>query len=170
MASHSNITSRNPSPLRVAGTTKRRLRATASSAATQNDSGTLKDVSILIVEDDPTNAKMLRVALAHEGCDVRVAASAEEALRVLAVFKPRLILLDLILPQMSGLLLAQELKAAPSTRDIVLIAVSAFNGPETRRVAKEAGCHAYLRKPLDIDELPDLLIAYLAGLATGRTS
>lgn len=154
----------------MSGPAKRRARAKSSVGDESRDDRTLAGASILIVEDDPTNAKMLAVTLAHEGCDVRVAGSAEEALRVLAVWKPCLILLDLILPQMSGLLLAQQLKAAPSTRDIVLIAVSAFNGPETARVATEAGCDAYVRKPIDTDALPALLIEYLAGVGVGRTS
>jgi len=63
--------------------------------------------------------------------------------------RPDVIVLDLILPLMSGLLLAQQLKENPATRDIVLIAITAFNGRKTERIAFQAGFSAYLRKPID---------------------
>jgi CheY-like chemotaxis protein len=106
-------------------------------------------VGILIVDDDPSSAKLASIILRSEGYDVRVAASAEEATRALDAFRPRLIILDLILPLMNGLMFAQQLKADPSTKDIVLIAVTAFNGSAVERMAFEAGCAAYIRKPID---------------------
>jgi CheY-like chemotaxis protein len=50
---------------------------------------------------------------------------------------------------MSGLLFAQRLKADPSTRDIAIFAVTAFNGKRTERMALDAGCSAFVRKPID---------------------
>lgn len=109
----------------------------------------LKDLAVLIVDDDQPSAKLLSVVLSGEGCRIRVAPSAEEALAVLHSFQPQVIIIDLILPLMSGLLLAQRLKAEPATQDAVLIAVTAFNGPQAQRVALEAGFAAYVRKPID---------------------
>ncbi len=113
----------------------------------------LRDVRVLIVEDDPPGARMLFAALTSEGCEVRVASSAEEGLDVLYHFDAAVIVLDLVLPRMSGLLLARELKAAAVTCDIVIIAVSFLNGPETERLALEAGCDAFLQKPLGTSTL-----------------
>ncbi len=110
---------------------------------------TLTGVPVLVVDDDAASAKLLLVILRGEGCDVRVARSAEEALDALAGFRPRAMVVDIILPLMSGLLLAQRLKADPATRAIVLIAVTAFNGPEAEGVVRAAGFSAYLRKPID---------------------
>ena len=110
--------------------------------------------SVLIVEDDPANAKLAAVLLSQEGWKVRIAASAEDALDVLHDFHPDLILLDLILPRMSGLLLATELKADPATSDIVMVALSAANGPVTEKLALAAGCAAYVHKPIDALAFP----------------
>jgi len=123
----------------------------------------LAGVPILIVDDDAASAKLVAVTLSAEGCRTLVAGSADEALAVLPDFAPRAIVLDLILPRMSGLLLAQQLKANPATRDIVLIAMSAFNGAETELIARAAGCVAYLRKPIDAIALPQLLLNHLGG-------
>lgn len=101
------------------------------------------------MDDDAASGKLVGVALGLEGCDVRIAASAEEALAMLRTFRPRVMVIDLILPLMSGLLLAQRLKADDATSDIVLIAVTAFNGAEAERVAREVGIAAYVRKPID---------------------
>ena len=122
-------------------------------------------VPALVVEDDPPNARLLSVLLAVEGCDVRITRSAEEALEVLSTFPARLIVLDLILPRMGGLLFAECLKAAPSTRDIVLIAVSAVNGLQVERLAKEAGCAACVRKPIDTYTFAQTVAGCLQGKA-----
>jgi CheY-like chemotaxis protein len=123
---------------------------------------TLMDVSVLVVDDDPGSAKLLGVVLRSEGCVVRLAASAEDALAILAAgFCPRAVLLDLVLPLMSGLLFAERLRADPSMRDVVIIAITAFNGPEAERVALAAGCTAYVRKPIDALRFPEFLLTQL---------
>jgi CheY-like chemotaxis protein len=62
---------------------------------------------------------------------------------------------------MSGLLLAQRLRAEPATQDAVLIAVTAFNGPQAQRVALEAGFVAYVRKPIDPLSFAQLVQAHV---------
>jgi CheY-like chemotaxis protein len=104
---------------------------------------------------------MLAAVLEAEGCEVRCTASAEEALEALASFQPSAVVIDLILPLASGLLLAERLKADPATADLALVAVSAFNGPEATRTARAAGFSLYVRKPIDPDTFPALLLAAL---------
>lgn len=75
--------------------------------------------AILIVDDNPTNLKLVRVLLTGEGYDVRTAADAEEAVEALKTFQPALILMDLQLPGIDGLELTRRLKTDPAKRDIV---------------------------------------------------
>lgn len=111
--------------------------------------GALRDVTILVVEDDEPSVRLLKAVLEDERAIVRFARSAEEALEMVDAEKPEVALIDLILPQMSGLLLADRLKADPATADIVLIATTAFNGGSTERIVLAAGFVAYVRKPID---------------------
>jgi CheY-like chemotaxis protein len=116
---------------------------------------------ILVVEDDPTTARLFAVTLRAAGFEVAVAADAETARVVVRWFHPRLIVLDLVLPVMSGLLLADLLGADPATEHIPLLAVSAFAENELARLARSAGCAALLAKPVD----PDTLIETIRTLA-----
>ncbi len=125
--------------------------------AAGNRRRTLEGAAVLVVEDDPPSLRLLQAVLRGEGSDVRSATSAEEAFVVLQAFRPSLIVIDLILPLMSGLLLAQQLKAAPGTHDIPLVAATAFNGPAAERVALDAGFAAYVRKPIDPNAFCELL-------------
>ena len=130
---------------------------------TSSEDSDLRGVPILVVEDDPASARLLAVLLRILGCDVRLAPSAEEALAVLDEFPARVLVLDLVLPRMGGLLLAKQLKRSSATRDIVVIAVSVVDGPETERLALESGCAAYVRKPIDIEAFTRTLLALLKG-------
>jgi CheY-like chemotaxis protein len=118
---------------------------------------------ILIVDDHPTNTKLLAFLLTSKGYDVRTAASADEALATLAAWKPRLILMDIQLPGMDGLTLTRHLKADPATSDIPIIAAtaSAMKGDEER--ALEAGCSGYITKPIDTRQLPGVIARFLAS-------
>jgi CheY-like chemotaxis protein len=105
----------------------------------------------LIVEDDPPSAKLIALLLTAQGATVRIAPNAEEALLIIDTFLPRLVVLDLVLPRMGGLLLAQHIKADPKLSKIVVVAATAVNGPEVERVVREAGCVAYFCKPIDTE-------------------
>lgn len=103
----------------------------------------------VLIVDEPAHGEVMANLLAARGCDVRTARTAPEAVAVLAAFRAEVIVLDLVLPGMSGLLLARTLKAAPATQDLVIVALSAVNGPAVERVALEAGCVAWMKKPID---------------------
>jgi CheY-like chemotaxis protein len=123
----------------------------------------LEGVKVLVVEDDPASAKLVVVVLEDEAGVVRTASSAEDAFAQLARDPPDLIILDLILPLMSGLLFAQQLKSQPATAAIPIIAVSAFNGSTVQRAALAVGCCAYIRKPIDVVSFPQLVRSHLGG-------
>jgi two-component system, cell cycle response regulator DivK len=128
-----------------------------------SESSVLRGLRILVVEDDPASAKLLSIILAIEGAEVKTGCNAEEAFAIVDAFKPQLIVLELALPFMSGLLFAQRLKADPLTREIVIIAVTAFNGPETERVTRSAGCAAYIKKPIDVLSFAEFVSTHVGG-------
>lgn len=124
---------------------------------------------ILIVDDNPANLKLARVLLTGEGYDVRTAADAEEALVVLHSFHPRLILMDLQLPGMDGFELTRRLKADPTKRGIVVLALTAYAMRGDEAKAREAGCDGYIAKPIDTRALPGVIAGYLAAQRGGCT-
>jgi CheY-like chemotaxis protein len=117
---------------------------------------------ILVVDDNPQNCKLVSFVLTNQGYSVRTASNAEEAVAAIAEKLPDLILMDLQLPGMDGLTLTRELKADPRTKNTFIVALTAYamKGDETR--AYEAGCDAYITKPIDTRTLPATIAEYLA--------
>jgi two-component system, cell cycle response regulator DivK len=123
---------------------------------------------ILVVDDNPANAKMLSFLLTRNGYEVRTAADAGDAFAVLRLFHPRLIFMDLQLPGMDGLELTRRIKADPATRDILVVALTAYAMKGDEDKAREAGCDGYITKPIDTRALPALVARYLGeGRAEG---
>jgi CheY-like chemotaxis protein len=85
--------------------------------------------------------------------------AAEEALAAIAANRPTIILLDLSLPGMDGLTFARKLKADPSTNDILIVAVTSYPEKFSMAEAMDAGCDAYLHKPVSTRTLPETLRA-----------
>jgi diguanylate cyclase (GGDEF)-like protein/PAS domain S-box-containing protein len=109
--------------------------------------------TILIVEDDIRNRKLLEILLGPEGYRTLAVASGEEALELIAERAPDLILLDVILPGMSGLELAKLLKLNPATSNIPIIVVTARIDRAVRLEGLKAGAEEFLTKPIDRAEL-----------------
>ena len=114
-------------------------------------------ISILAVDDHVANLKLLEAILSRHGYTVRSAINAAEALRLITEEKPRAILMDIALPGMDGYELTRKLKADPQTRDIVVVAVTAYAMKGDREKALAAGCDEYLSKPIDTKELRAIL-------------
>lgn len=117
--------------------------------------------SILIVDDNPANMKLVRVLLSSEGYNVRTALDAAEALSELRNSRPDLILMDIQLPGMDGLELTRKLKSDPATRGIKIVGLTAYamRGDQERIIA--AGCDGYIPKPIDTRTLPNSIRGYL---------
>jgi CheY-like chemotaxis protein len=118
---------------------------------------------ILVVEDNPANMKLLSFVLTSRGYHVRKATNAEAALAVLAEELPHMILMDLQLPGMDGLALTRRVKTDPRTRDVVVVAVTAYAMKGDEQEAREAGCDGYITKPIDTRRLPELVARYLGA-------
>lgn len=136
--------------------------ADRATSAGSTSAARLPGVNVLVVEDDPSNARLLVALFTAEGASVRVARTGEEAIEVLSGFAARAAVIDLALPAMSGLVLGRYLRAQPETERLVMIAVSALNGPRTETMALQSGFKAFLRKPLDLDQLVSVMVAHLA--------
>lgn len=119
---------------------------------------------ILIVDDVATNRIVLKVKLANAKYDVIQAASGTEALEVTHAHLPDLILLDLQLPDVSGIELIATLRADPATALIPIVVISAFQDAQSRLDALRAGAEDFMVKPLD--EL--VLLARLRSLLRAR--
>ena len=108
---------------------------------------------ILVVEDRPMNAKLLRDVLSARGYEVAEATTAEDGLDIARARTPALILMDIHLPGMDGITALKELKKDESTRTIPVIAVTASVMPMERKEILEAGFDGYQAKPLSVKEL-----------------
>jgi CheY-like chemotaxis protein len=138
----------------------------------------LAEVPILVVEDDPASARLVEAVLATEGVTVvHVAHSAEEALAVLHDDFIRVLIVDVVLPEMSGLVLVRRIKGEEATRHIIAIATSAWDEPGLATDAIDSGCVAFVPKPIEFDTLLAIVRATLVQAAssageagTGRDS
>jgi CheY-like chemotaxis protein len=119
-------------------------------------------MNILLVEDDPTDMKLLRAVLSSDGHHVLCKSSAEQAAKEARAHQPDVILLDLKLPGMDGLKLARLLKNDPATQAIPIVAITAAveRFPEATAVA--AGCDAFIRKPVDTRKLSNQVATAVA--------
>jgi CheY-like chemotaxis protein len=116
---------------------------------------------ILVVDDNSANRRLAQAVLEGAGHEVHGVADAENALVAVASLHPTLILMDIQLPGLDGLELTRRLKADPATRDIVIVATTAYAMPGDERKATEAGCDGYMTKPLDIHMLREVVSKHL---------
>jgi len=116
---------------------------------------------LLIVDDNPTNLKLVSYLLKSHGHEVATAGDAETALEAIAQERPTLILMDLQLPGIDGLELTRRLKADPQTRSIPIIAVTAYAMKGDLEKALAAGCDDYVTKPIDTRTLPGVIARHV---------
>jgi DNA-binding response OmpR family regulator len=118
--------------------------------ASADETGERDPLRILVVEDEPQISNFLRVGLGYEGFSVAVAEDGHEALAELKRFKPQLVILDLMLPGISGMELAERMRADPK---LMIIMLTARDQVEDRIAGLNAGADDYLVKPFDFEEL-----------------
>jgi CheY-like chemotaxis protein len=108
---------------------------------------------ILIADDNQANRELLEAYLAAVDCDTEIAVDGQDTLDKVRSFQPDLILLDIMMPKLSGFEVCQKLKANPATRKIMVLMVTALNelGDIERAVA--AGTDDFLSKPVNKVEL-----------------
>jgi two-component system, cell cycle response regulator DivK len=124
-------------------------------------------MTILVIDDNPVNLRLAAEVLRSEGHRVLRAEDAEEALALLDLQLPDLVLTDIALPGIDGLELTRRIRADPRLRNLPVVALtaSAMKGDEKRVLA--AGCDAYISKPLDTRQLNLRISAILADRKSG---
>lgn len=108
---------------------------------------------ILIADDNPQNVELLDAYLAGFDCDIETAVDGRDTLEKVASFKPHLILLDIMMPKLSGFEVCKQLKSDPQTRGIMILMVTALNELGDIERAVNAGTDDFLSKPVNKVEL-----------------
>jgi CheY-like chemotaxis protein len=108
---------------------------------------------ILVVEDEPENRLLIGIVLSTEGYQVIPAVDGADALERMAQEPPDLILLDLMMPQMSGVEVLERLRADPATASIPVIVLTALAQERDIEHAVSRGAQGYVIKPFEPDEL-----------------
>lgn len=109
---------------------------------------------VLVIEDNDKNRKLVKIILEANKYEVIEAITAEDSLKYLEQDKPDVILLDIQLPNMDGLELVKMLKSREDTKDIPIIAVTAYAMKGDKERILSAGCDGYISKPIDTHQLP----------------
>ncbi|MEH2300812.1 MAG: response regulator [Nostoc sp.] len=130
-----------------------------------NESISFKGLRLLVVDDDPDTRTLLTFLFELDGAEIITAASAGDALEIISLFKPDILISDLYLPDEDGcsLLLKVRNIEAKRGRKIPAIALTASADDEDRNRALLVGYNIYKCKPIDLDELA-FAVASLAGL------
>ena len=121
----------------------------------------MSDKNVMVVEDNEKNRKLMRVVLKAKGYNVIEATTGEEALNILKNQKPNIILMDIQLPGIDGLTLIKQIKADTVTKEIPIIAVTAYAMKGDEQKILDTGCNAYVSKPINTQELPLIIEKYI---------
>ena len=121
-----------------------------------------EDSLVLIGEDEPDNRIILQTVVETLlGVRAQVAGDGLAVLASVERERPRVILLDLMMPGLDGFQVTRHLKANPATASIPIVAVSAMARPDDRETALAAGCDDFVRKPFELDDLEAVIRTYL---------
>lgn len=120
---------------------------------------------ILIAEDNLQGAELLEAYVSDAGYDVRVAMDGESALQILREWKPDVVLLDVMMPRISGFEVCKRIRSDPTTRTIGVLMVTALDQPSDVERAVDVGTHDLLTKPIN---KMDLLVRIQALMSAHR--
>ncbi len=116
-------------------------------------SATERAPRVLIADDDPQGLELLEAYLGETGYELQTATDGEETLRKVRDWKPDLILLDIMMPRISGFQVCKALRANPQTRGIAVLMITALDQPSDVERAVDVGTEEFLTKPINKTEL-----------------
>ena len=119
--------------------------------------------TVLLVEDTEDNRQMMKSLLEMSGFRVVEAINGLEAVEVANQERPQIILMDLSLPFIDGLAATRRIRSLPALSKVPIVAVSAHDTADFHSDALDAGCNAYITKPIDYPELENLVNRLLAS-------
>jgi CheY-like chemotaxis protein len=125
-------------------------------------------IPVLVVDDNLANRGVLRAMLSPLGFDITEAVNGLEALDRVAAARPRLVLMDLVMPALDGFEAARRLRCLPGDEKLVIVAVSASAFEHNRTDSLEVGCDDYLSKPVQLEALLECFQRHLALVWTRR--
>lgn len=117
--------------------------------------------SILIVEDNELNIKLFHDLLEAQGYEIYQTSDGLEALKMAREFRPDLILMDIQLPEVSGLEVTKWLKEDDDLKAIPVVAVTAFAMKGDEEKVREGGCEAYIAKPISVNHFLETIEQFL---------
>ncbi|HET9914800.1 MAG TPA: two-component regulator propeller domain-containing protein, partial [Anaerolineales bacterium] len=116
---------------------------------------------VLVADDKEYNRRLLVDMLQPLGFEVRTAEDGQQAVEEVQTWQPSVILMDLVMPVKTGIEATQEIRQQPTFADVLIIAVSASVLEADEEKSRVAGCNAFLRKPVKMEKLLDLLETHL---------
>lgn len=122
----------------------------------------LSGITILVIEDNELNLKLVRTLLHPSGCRLLEATDAETGIQIARDHRPDLILMDIQLPGMDGLEATRIIKSDPPLKDIQVVALTSFAMSGDKDKALEAGCNGYITKPIDTRSFIQTIDRHLA--------
>lgn len=123
---------------------------------------------ILIVDDDTGFVELVQYRLEHCDYDFATVQNGFETLRLCRGFRPHLVLMDVLLPDLDGLTLCTIIRNEPATKDAPVILLSGVDTDITRHSARAAGAHAFFGKPVDFVALEECMELALKNPALAR--
>lgn len=122
-------------------------------------------IRLLLVEDSPTQAEKIKAVLQDNQYEVSVARDGKQALAIAREWSPRLLISDIVMPEVDGFELCKQFKADEQLKDVPVILVTALSGPQEVIRALESGADNFIRKPLDEQYLLQRIDYILANRA-----
>jgi PleD family two-component response regulator len=108
---------------------------------------------VLIADDDPLGAELLEAYLSDSDYELRTASDGEQTLQLVASWRPDVILLDVMMPRISGFEVCKRLRGDDATRDIAILMITALDQPSDVDRAVDAGTDDFLSKPINKTDL-----------------
>ena len=121
----------------------------------------MKSKTILVVEDNELNMKLVRGLIKIGNYDMLEAIDAETGIHLIREQRPDLVLMDIQLPGMDGLSATKMIKEDPSLKDIPIVALTSYAMQGDKEKALEAGCTGYIAKPIDTRKFLETVSQYL---------
>ena len=116
--------------------------------------------TILIVDDSPTEVKLMMSTLTNKGYTLLTASDGEEAFTLMGKVRPDLVLLDVVMPKKNGYQVCRQIKTTAATKDVRVILITSKNQETDRFWGLKQGADGYLTKPYKPEDLSELVSRY----------